>query len=163
MKQFTQNRLLVSIVAVLLLANLALLLYLFVFRKDHNEHPPRRPVSEFVQKQLGFSKEQSDKFQQLRDQHKEAVKPLMQEMQKLKDSLFSSLQSPTANDSTARILAGKIGLKQQELELMTYHHFQQVRLICNSDQLPKFDSLVHNMINRGPWGKRSSSSDNKRP
>jgi periplasmic protein CpxP/Spy len=161
MKQFTQNRFLVALVGILLLANLALLLYFFVFKKsEHRSKQPRRPISEFVQKELGFSKEQGEKFQQLRDQHKETVKPLMQEMQKLKDSLFGSLQKPT-DDSTVKILADKIGEKQQELELITYRHFQQVRQICNNDQLPKFDSLVHKMITRGP-GKKNGG-DKKRP
>jgi hypothetical protein len=149
MKQFTQNRFLVLLVAVLLTANIGLMLYFFVFR--HKTPPPTRPpVSEFMQKKLGFNADQTARFQQLRDQHKEAVKPVIDEMKKLKDSLYNLLQKPNVSDSAVVAMANKVGAKQKEWELLIFHHFQKVREICDSSQLPKFDTLVHRMINRGP-------------
>ena len=163
MKPFTQNRFLVSLVAILLLANFALLFYFFVIKKpDHPGPKSPRQVSEFVQKELGFDSVQVKKFQELRDQHKEAVKPLIEEMQKLKDSLYSQLQKTTTSDSTINFLANKLGEKQKQWELMIFHHFQDVRAICTDSQLPKFDSLVHKMINRGPWMKKGGPGDKKR-
>jgi hypothetical protein len=161
MKQFAQNRFLVLLVALLLIANLGLMLYFFVFRKDAEQKgkPPR--VSDFVQKEIGFNTDQAAKFQQLRDEHKEAIKPLVEDIKKLKDSLYNLLQKPNVDDSTASIIADKIGEKQQEWELMIFHHFQKVRAICDSSQLPKFDSLVHRMINRGPWMRKKSHPENK--
>ncbi|TMI80903.1 MAG: periplasmic heavy metal sensor [Bacteroidetes bacterium] len=154
MRQFTQNRFLVLLVAILLIANLGLMLYFFVFRhKDEGGRMPPR-VSDFVQKELGLSADQAAKFQQLRDQHKEAIKPVMDDMKKLKDSLYKLLKSPQMNDSAAVELANRIGQKQKEWELINFHHFQKVRAICDSSQLPKFDSLVHQMINRGPWMRK---------
>ena len=164
MKQFTQNRFLVMLVAILLLANLALLLFFVVLKKEPRKDEPRRPVSDFVQKELGFNTEQAAKFQQLRDQHKEAVRPLIDEMQKLKDSLYTFLRKPETPDSTITSLANKIGEKQKEFELMIFHHFQQVRLICDSSQLPRFDTLVHRMINKGPWKRKNGpGEDNRSP
>jgi protein CpxP len=160
MKQFTQNKFLVLLVAILLIANLGLMLYFFVFRNDHEggKRSPR-PVSDFVQKELGFNADQTAKFQQLRDQHREAVRPIMDEMKKLKDSLYNLLQNPNTNDSTVTAMANKIGEKQKEWELMIFHHFQKVREICDSSQLPKFDTLVHRMINRGPWMRKKRSQE----
>ena len=154
MKQFTQNRFLVLLVAILLVANLGLMLYFFAFK--HKEERPKGPprVSDFVQKQLGFNADQSAKFQQLWDQHKQEIKPVMEDMKKLKDSLYNLLQSPQVNDSAAEALSDRIGSKQKEWELLIFHHFQKVRAICDSSQLPKFDSLVHQMVNRGPWMRR---------
>ena len=154
MKQFTQNRFLVLLVAVLLIANLGLMLYFFVFRHKDDHRGSSRPVSEFLQKELGFTADQTAKFQQLRDQHKEAIKPVMEEMKKLKDSLYTLLNTPQTNDSAVTMLTNRIGDKQKEWELMIFHHFQKVRAICDSSQLPKFDSLVHQMINRGPWMRK---------
>jgi heavy-metal resistance protein len=154
MKQFTQNRFLVLLVAILLIANLCLMLYFFAFRhKDEGARVPPR-VSDFVKKQLGFNADQSAKFQQLRDQHKQDIKPVLEDMQKLKDSLYNLLKSPQMNDSAAVQLSDKIAEKQKEWELLIFHHFQKVRAICDSSQLPKFDSLVHQMVNRGPWMRR---------
>src|SRR6476661_7730483 len=83
MKQFTQNKFLVLLVAILLVANLCLMLYFFVF-KNHHEPERSRPVSDFVQKELGLNADQTKKFKQLRDQHRAAVKPVVDEMKKLK-------------------------------------------------------------------------------
>jgi hypothetical protein len=158
MKQFTQNKLLVLLVAVLLIANLGLMLWFFVFRNNHDKHQPPRPVADFIQKQLGFNSDQAAKFQQLRDQHKEAVKPVMEDMKKLKDSLYSLLQKPQLDDTMAVNLIDRIGEKQKEWELMIFHHFQKLRAICDSSQLPKFDTLVHRMVTRESWAHRKSSS-----
>jgi len=158
MKQFTQNKLLVLLVAILLIANLGLMLYFFVFRNDHKTGEASRPVSDFIQKQLGFNPDQVARFQQLRDEHKEAVKPVIEDMKKLKDSLYNLLQKPEFNDTIAVNLINKIGEKQKEWELMIFHHFQKVRAICDSGQLPKFDTLVHRMVTRGSWTHRKGSS-----
>ena len=160
MKQLTQNRFLVLLVAVLLVANLGLMLYFFAFRHrmQSGNHPAR--VSDFVQKELGFNADQSAKFQQLRDQHKEHIKPLLDEMKKLKDSLYDLLRDPAASDSTVIALTNRIGEKQKEWELMIFKHLQKVRVICDSSQLPKFDSLVHQMVNRGPWMRKKRPTQN---
>ncbi|HEV8283860.1 MAG TPA: hypothetical protein VGQ09_06105 [Chitinophagaceae bacterium] len=136
------------------------MLYFFVFNKPKDEGRRLSPP-EFMQKKLGFNEQQAAKFQQLRDQHKEAIKPVMEEMKKLKDSLYNLLKEPGSNDSTAITLTNKIGEKQKEWELMIYHHFQKVRAICDSSQLPKFDSLVHRII-KGPWmGKKRPAEKTK--
>jgi hypothetical protein len=160
MKQFMQNRFLVLLVAILLTANLGLMLYFFVFRHKGEERRPQRPVSEYVQKKLGFNADQAAKFQQLRDQHKEAIKPVMEDMKKMKDSLYDLLRTPETNDSAARALTRRIGEKQDEWELIIFHHLEKVRALCDSSQLPKFDSLVHEMINRGPWMRKKRPAQN---
>ena len=158
MKQFTQNKLLVLLVAILLVANLGLMLYFFGFRHAQRTGEfPARPVTDFIQKQLGFNPDQAARFQQLRDQHKAEVKPVIDEIKKLKDSLYSLLQKPQLNDTLAVNLIDKIGEKQKEWGLMIFHHFQKVRAICDSSQLPKFDTLVHRMVTRGSWTHNRSS------
>ena len=139
------------LVAVLLVANLALMLYFFVFRNTHKGGEQPRPVSDFIQRQLGFNPEQAAKFQQLRDQHKEDVKPVIDDMKKLKDSLYRLLQKPELNDTMAVNLIDKIGERQKDWELMIFHHFQKLRAICDSSQLPRFDTLVHRMVTHGSW------------
>jgi protein CpxP len=158
MKQFTQNKFLVLLVAILLVANLCLMLYFFVFK---DRHAPERshPVSDLMQKELGLNADQTEKFKQLRDQHRAAVKPVVDEMKRLKDSLYNLLQNPQANDSAAKVIARKIGAKQEEWELLIYHHFENVRAICDSSQLPKLDTLVHRMINKWPWMRKKKPAD----
>jgi hypothetical protein len=158
MKQFTQNKFLVLLVAILLLANLCVMFYFFVF-KDRHERERSRPVSDFMQKELGLNAEQTEKFKELRDQHRAAVKPVVDEMKRLKDSLYNLLQDPQANDSSVRAIAEQIGDKQEEWEILIYHHFEKVRAICDSNQLPKLDTLVHRMISKWPWMRKKKPVD----
>jgi Spy/CpxP family protein refolding chaperone len=158
MKQFTQNKFLVLLVAILLVANLCLMLYFFVF-KDRHEPERSRPVSDYMQRELGLNPEQTEKFKQLRDEHRAAVKPVVDDMKRLKDSLYNLLQDPQANDSSARAIAEQIGDKQEEWEILIFHHFEKVRAICDSDQLPKLDTLVHKMINKWPWMRKKKPAD----
>ena len=158
MKQFTQNKFLVLLVAILLVANLCLMLYFFVF-KDRHAPEGSHPVSDLMQKELGLNADQTEKFKQLRDEHRAAVKPVVDEMKRLKDSLYNLLQNPQANDSAAKVIAQQIGEKQEELEILIYHHFEKVREICDNSQLPKFDTLVHRMINKWPWMRKKKPAD----
>ena len=64
------------------------------------------------------------------------MKPVVDEMKKLKDSLYNLLQNPQANDSAAMAIAKQIGEKQEEWEMLIFHHFEKVRAICDSSQLP---------------------------
>jgi protein CpxP len=156
MKHFTQNKFLVLLVALLLIANLGVMLYFFAFRNHHAEERPH-PVSDYIQKELGFNADQAAKFQQLRDQHKQAIKPVIDEMKRLKDSLYGALQKRGMDDSAANELAKKIGEKQQEWEMMIFHHFQKVRAICDTSQIPKLDTLVHRMVDKWPHMRKKES------
>lgn len=158
MKRFTQNKLLVLLVAILLVANLCLMLYFFVF-KNHHESDKSRPVSDFVQRELGLNAEQAERFKQLRDEHRAAVRPVVDDMKRLKDSLYNLLRDPQVNDSAAKAIAKQIGEKQQEWEMLIFHHFEKVRAICDSSQLPKLDTLVHRMIDKWPWMRKKKPAD----
>ena len=53
------------------------------------------------------------------------MKPVVDEMKKLKDSLYNLLQNPQANDSAAMAIAKQIGEKQEEWEMLIFHHFEK--------------------------------------
>ena len=112
-----------------------------------------------MQRELGLNPEQAEKFKQLRDEHRAAVKPVVDEMKRLKDSLYDLLQDPQTSDSSARAIAEQIGDKQEEWEILIFHHFEKVRAICDSNQLPKLDTLVHRMINKWPWMRKKKAAN----
>jgi hypothetical protein len=161
MKKFTQNKFLVILVGVLLLANLGVLLYFLAIKKEDKRDFSHKNPTEFVQKELGFTKDQSVEYETLRNRHMDSIRPYFDSMRKLKDSLYIYLQQPGTSDSVVSALSSRIGDKQSEIEMLTFHHFQRVRGICTGDQLQKFDTLVHKIINRGP-GMRRGSDDHKK-
>jgi Spy/CpxP family protein refolding chaperone len=158
MKKLAQNRVLVLLVIILLLANIAFLVFRFGFKKDQS-NGSGRPVKDFVQKELGLTKQQAEKFQALRDEHKKDIRPVLDDMKKLKDSLYDLLSMPVVNDSAVQQLTKEIGEKQALFEKKVFHHFQDVRAICDSAQKIKMDTLVHRMVNRQPWMKKSDQKN----
>lgn len=159
MKKLAQNRFLVLLVIILLLANIFFLLFRYVFKEEGETKGGRRPVSDFVQKELSLTKEQTEKFQALRDEHKKNIKPLLDDMKKLKDSLYDLLAKPNVSDSAVQSLTKQIGDKQASFETMVFHHFQDLRAICDSTQKIKMDTLVHRMVNKPPWMKKGDKKD----
>jgi hypothetical protein len=82
-------------------------------------------------------------------EHIERMRPIMMEVRKAKDSMFSYMRQPvTPSDSVLQILADNIAQKQKMQELQSFSHFRQVRELCTEEQKPRFDSVIRKMINR---------------
>jgi hypothetical protein len=138
---------------VLLLSNLALVGYL-VFGKQSARKPSQRQsrgeaFSNYVIKEVNFSEEQAATFKQMMTEHIERMRPIMMEVRKAKDGMFSYMRQPvTPSDSVLQILADNIAQKQKMQELQSFSHFRQVRELCTEEQKPRFDSVIRKMINR---------------
>ena len=147
----SRNKALMLIISVLLISNLALVAFM-VFGKRHggkSQKPRGEAFSNYIKKELNFSEEQSAKFQEMMTGHFEKLKPIMGEVRKAKDSMFSLMRQPTIPaDSILQNAAENIAQKQKLQELQSFTHFRQVRELCNDEQRPKFDSLISKMINR---------------
>ena len=163
-----RSKILVLIIVALLISNIALLGFMF-FGKKGNPKPPERgkSFSDYFEKQLGFTPEQSAKFQQLRDQHFENLKPILKEVRNAKDSLFSIMRLPDVPDSILENAAENLAQKEKALELQSFRHFRKVRELCTDEQKPKFDSLISRIINRsfgrspGRQGKPGPKKDSE--
>ena len=57
--------------------------------------------------------------------------------------------------------AAAISNKQAFLDVSMLQHFKNVRRLCKAEQLPKFDSLFKNVIQRFTHGKSAKKRDNK--
>ena len=147
----SKNKGLLLIIIVLLISNLALVAYL-VFGRSHDKKSPQSRgeyFSNFIKKELNFSEEQAAKFQQLMTGHFEKLKPIMAEVRKAKDSMFTLMrQTEIPPDSILQKAAENISQKQKQQELQSFNHFRLVRELCNDEQKLKFDSLISKMINR---------------
>jgi len=147
-----KNKVLLIIVGVLLLTNLGMLLFFVNMKPPANrfgrDGKGRQGMMEILEKKAGFSKQQLSAYQQLRDQHWVKMKPLLADMRNAKDSFYRLLYVPDVPDSVLKNAAMIIGQKQQAIDLQTFHHFQQVRNLCDPAQRPGFDTLVHQVIYR---------------
>lgn len=145
----SKNRILIIVAIVLLACNLVLLGFMFFGKKDNKKNAERgKPLSDFFEKELNFTPEQTQKFRQLRDAHFENLRPYLKEVRKAKDSLFGFMSQPNVSDSIVLNAAENLAQKEKAQELQSYRHFKQVRDLCTEEQKPKFDTLINKLINK---------------
>src|SRR5678816_396304 len=162
MSYLRNNRVLLLITSVLLVANVGLL-YFFVFNRPQKpSKPPVNPI-EKVKNEVKLSEEQAVAYDSLRSQQFRNMKPLFKGVTKSKEDFFSLIYEEGVSDSVLNSYASKIGEKQMELDISTFHYFQSIKALCNEEQKPKMDSfikqIVKRIINNGP--PRRPSSDKK--
>jgi hypothetical protein len=147
----SKNKVLLFLVGILLLTNIVMLVF-FVGKKEPEKPRSGRTdrssaVREFLKDSIGFNDQQLSQYDQLRQQNREAMRPLFEDLGNAKLSYYRYVNQPNA-DSASQIAATAIGEKQKTLDMAFFRHFRQVRALCTAEQLPKYDSLVVNIIQK---------------
>jgi len=163
MSNTSRNKNLLFIIAILLLTNIAVLVY-FLSNKTHEVKKPgsgrSNGLTEVLQSEVGFNTEQLAKYESMRDQQRESIKPLFEGMRKAKDSLFRLMGDTTINDSVINDAANAIAQRQRMLDLQTFAHFKRVRALCtDADQQVKYDSAVLRMFRKMGKPSRRGEQD----
>jgi len=162
-----RNRNLLIIIAVLLLTNVAVLVYFLSQHKKDKAAPPadagRTPVVEMLQKEVGFDDEQTARYKEMKEKQREKIRPMYDDMRKAKDSLFRLLSFPETSDSVLNQITDAIALKQKAIDLETFNHFKRVRRLCKQDQLTNYDSMVVRMFRKmGKPAPRHNETEKKK-
>ena len=153
MRKVLNNKVLLFIVAILLLANVAMLFYFLWMREPtkHNAHGDQRQktaITEFLQKEIGFNSAQMKAFDTIRQKHRQKMRPLFDDIKTAKVQFYGFLTSPEVSDSVLKRAASVIGEKQALLDMQTFQNFKEVRSLCTPGQMPKYDSLIVNEISQ---------------
>ena len=156
MKNFTNNPLLSVLILLLLTANIVTLTLLWINKGGKKENHPPPPAGggqafEFITHELGMDSTQRMEYAKLRDQHQAGQAPLQDSIRKRKDELFALLQQPNIPDSTIAVYTKRAAEAEQQLDLLTFKHFQKLRALCNAEQQKKFDTIIQDVLRRmGP-------------
>lgn len=154
MKNILNNRWLAAFSLLLLCANIVTLVLLWRHhmpgRRDDERQPPppQGQVFEFVNEQLKLDSTQREAYAKLRDAHRMAQQAIQDSIHQLKDAFFALLQQPAVNDTAVEAAAKKISVQEQQMELLTFRHFQKLRAICNKEQQQKFDQIIKDVLQR---------------
>lgn len=152
MHKVLNNKMLLFIVAILLLTNIAMLFYIFASREPVKRSPhgerQRSPVTEFLQKDIGFTQEQMKAFDNTRLKHRQTMRPLFEDIKKAKLQFYGYLTNAEVSDSILDVTASIIGEKQKLLDMQTFRNFKEIRALCTPEQQLKYDSLIVNEISR---------------
>ena len=158
-----KTRSLVTIIIFLLVTNVGMLLF-FVFSSKPSvkrvaEHDQSGSLFNSLQNEVGFSADQLDRYQLLRKQQREVVKPLFGELRTAKKDFYDLLYTTTSSDSLITADADSIAQKQKKLDLHVFGYFKKIRNICTPDQLQKFDSTINKVVIRMVAGPGRSGKD----
>lgn len=159
----SKNRTLIFIIALLLITNIAMLVYFMSFnRKKGNDGRSKGGFENILQKEVGFNSDQVARFKALRETHWSEAKKQMEEIKQVKLQLFNLTKEANVSDSAVMSLADSIAGIQKQIEINSFKHFKGTRALCTAQQQPAYDSLMTKIITRmGRGGAKSPEKDKK--
>ncbi|MHA8088012.1 hypothetical protein [Aquirufa sp. Wall-65K1] len=136
------------VVAFILLINVGTLVIFWMNERRLMNGPTPK---ELIAKELQFDEKQRKAFDIIVKSHQDQSALIRQEITKAKKIYY---QVGPSHSKAIKDLT----LAYVKLEELNYHHFQQIRQVCNKDQRKIFDELLVKMIsgsNFGMMGPRS--------
>ncbi len=156
----SKNKLLVIIMVILLLTNIALIAFI-LFNKPEEKRSGRADreamMVEFLQKEVGFDKQQMQQYDTLNKQHKEKMKLRFDDIRSNKQKVYQTVGSQAFSDSAINDAATKLSGSQKDIETNMLQHFAAIRKICTPEQQPKFDSMIYKIWNK--MGERKKKQE----
>ena len=156
------NKLLLLIIGVLLVANIGLL-WFYVWKKPNKAKPRtemERP-SDRLKREIGFSIQQATAYDSLREQHYSSIRPMFEDLRISRDSLFKLMHQPMVDDSLIAMQSEVVYEKQKAIDLKMHRYFRSVRDLCSEEQKPKMDSFLNNLAKKMSNGRRWGGGEKK--
>lgn len=136
-----KNKLLTWLVVLLVIANAVTITMFWLGRAKHPPQPKGSP-QEFLVKELKMDSSQQKRFDLLRKEHQEAAEIIREKIKTAKESFFDLLKQANVTDSTKQAAAKAISNNTEELDILTWNHFQKLRALCTTEQQKKFDEII---------------------
>lgn len=112
---------------------------------------PDMRIERFLQRELGLTDNQQRQLQQLRDDHRNETRDLMQEQGRIQSELLENIAA--GNDAVVDSLSHRFGELHAASNRATYDHFQNIRELCDDRQKEIFDEIVQRATNRFRQGR----------
>jgi hypothetical protein len=164
MKKFPQQKWLLWLVVILLLTNILTLSFYWLKERPAKAaaatHVDRdKKMGQFMVNELKLTPEQETIYWKLRDTLITQQKPVLDSIRASKKRFFDLMKLPqdAQYDSLLVKRGDDISTLQRKLDLITIHHFEKVRALCNEHQLVKFDTVIAEIVNRMTWGKKQQA------
>jgi Spy/CpxP family protein refolding chaperone len=145
----SNTKILTIAVVLLLLTNIALVVFMMKGKKSGAERPGKGDPFEMMVKELNMTDQQQKDYKLQKEEHLKTIKPLFDSVRSAKTAFFSLIKDPAAGDSLVTAYSQKITEKQAAIDMLTFAHFKRVRNIFTPEQQPRFDSFIQKMMQRG--------------
>ena len=159
----TKSKLYIFIIGILLITNIAMLLFFLGGKHDAPKGASRgggdkgpAMMKDFLKKDVGFDDQQIQLYDTLSKQHRERTKADFDALKVNKEQQFKELGSKGFSDTAIAEMVNRSAEKQKIMEAKMLNYFASVRKLCTPDQQPKFDSLFYKI-----WGKKKKPDEKK--
>lgn len=129
--------------------------------KNHRNERSRSPVTDFLEKEVGFNQEQMANYEILKQNNRQKMKPLFEDIRLAKIQFFKLLRHAVVDSAVLNQAALKIGERQKIIDLQAFENFKTIRTLCIPGQQLKFDSLLPGVIERMWFSERKGNSRQK--
>lgn len=162
MSYLRNNKLLLLIIGVLLVANISLLWFYVWKRPEKVEHRrPQESQPARFKREMGFNDQQATMYDSLREQHYRSIRPMFEDLKTSRDSLFKLMHQPMVDDSLIAMQSESVYEKQKAIDLKMHRYFRSVRELCTEEQKPKMDSFLTNLARKMANGRRWGGGEKK--
>lgn len=142
---FTQKRSLIRIIIILVILNFSLLVFVLwkeLWQPNPQDRPTHEKVAEILRTELQLSDDQVNEFERIRKEFFIKEKRLESAIRNARDSMNIEMFNKHINEERVKSLAKNISLNEFNMEMLRLEQAKQLKTICTSEQLEKFESLV---------------------
>lgn len=146
-----KNKILIMIIAILLLANIATLSFMLMNkcnRSKGGKNDRRAMITSFLEKEVGFNKEQLAQYDSLSKLHRSEMRQSFGQMTERRENALRELALTDFNDSSLHQTSSIITTEQNDFEMKMLLHIKSIRSICTAAQKVKFDSGFYKIISK---------------
>jgi len=149
-----QNKFIGWVISILIVLNLLSLTMVWLQKErtvtsypKESDGSPSGSV-QLLQREIGLSDEQVNKFQQMRSDHMKKTKKINDELDDLKLRLVDKIFDPQSDQKLADSIAVQIGILQSQVEKMRFEHFKALVQICNPEQREKLQPILREVFGK---------------
>ncbi len=148
-----QNKVIGWVIVILVGLNLLTLSIIWLRSDNPALEPEFKPGGQMLtvrllQREIGLTKEQADKYEEMRQQLRSDIESINAQLGNLKLSIANEIFEGKADEEKVKLAADKIGLLQSQIELLRFRHFRNLAGIMTGEQRVKFRPILEEVFGR---------------
>lgn len=151
-----KTKVLSILVVVLAIVNIGLILFLVVGippQRGPGMFKDQNPAEAFIKEKFKFDDDQMKAFNESMEKHKSTTRATKEALDKLSRKYYMS--TDTSDKSERDGLLDEIGALSNDIYIQNMIHFDEVRNICNEDQVLEMEGFIRSLLkgshrNKGP-------------
>jgi Spy/CpxP family protein refolding chaperone len=144
------------IIAILVILNLGMLVFLFLGRPGRHMHEVMEKgggPKQIIIERLHLDAEQQKKYDVMVERHRKEMFRLNDVSRGMHDKLYAFLKTDSADTQQTDSLMKQIAENQYQIENLNFNHFKEIRSLCRPEQMDDFNKLVNDLgelFHKGP-------------